>query len=279
MRRIARLYPLYSGCGTLANSGWFPALGSADDVVVSKLRCGYELEHPGNDFVGRSVYFFGDLDPKLTWLFKRVLRPGDTVLDIGANLGMMSLFARSMVGDAGRVIAFEPQPRLAGLMRQSIQRNQIDNIEVCEMALGETDDELILSVPGVNRGSASLVRSLDDVSESYPVPVRRASDLFGEIDVGACRLVKLDVEGFEAVVIAGALDYWREETPDVVVFEFNAGEAFSESEVHHQLRSLDYEFFTMPKRLLRPVIMPVLAEQTGVVVGHDMVAVRRGISI
>ena len=269
---ITRHYPLYSGCGTLANSKMFPSLGGGRAIVIARLRCGLELFAPADDFIGRSVYFFGNLNPKLTWLFKRVLRAGDTVLDIGANLGLMSLHAHNFVKGTGRVIAIEPQPRLVGLLRASLARNQIENIEVHETALGEKNSKMVLSVPGINRGSASLVRTLDDVDETFLVKVRRTSDLLNEIHAGHCRLVKIDVEGFEAEVVAGAMDYWRECPPDVIVFEFNSNEEFTKSTVFRLLASLDYRFFAMPKRIGRPTLKPIPLSVPGAFVGHDVVA-------
>src|SRR5438067_1424811 len=118
-QRACRLYPLFSGCGALANLPLLRRLAPPAGTVTTDLRDGSRIRVRPGDYIGRAVFFFGDLDPKLRWVFSRVLRPGDAALDIGANCGVMSLFAARLVGPAGQVHAFEPQPDLAALLRES----------------------------------------------------------------------------------------------------------------------------------------------------------------
>src|SRR5262249_1996781 len=82
---VTRLYPFMSGRGTLANSAIM-------EKIIPHSAQEYWAPSPGgqvrvrlDDFVGRAVYFFGDLDAKITWAIKRLARPGDCVIDIGAN--------------------------------------------------------------------------------------------------------------------------------------------------------------------------------------------------
>ncbi|MGH7293079.1 MAG: hypothetical protein ACREJT_17790, partial [Myxococcota bacterium] len=129
LRALSRCYPLKSGLGTLASSRPFlRALDGEQGLHWARLRCGAQILVPLDDFVGRALWFFGDLDPKLTWICERLLRPGDTVLDIGANLGLVSLIARERVGASGAVHAFEPQPELVELIGQSARANGFDDI-------------------------------------------------------------------------------------------------------------------------------------------------------
>src|SRR5947208_1901642 len=107
---IAHMYPFYSGCGTIANSRPMDVMAPPLSDLVWARSVGGEVLVPLDDLVGRALYFFGDLDPKLTWVIRRLLEPGDIALDIGANLGFLSLFMAKIVGAHGAVHAFEPNP-------------------------------------------------------------------------------------------------------------------------------------------------------------------------
>ncbi len=74
------------------------ALGQVFRPQEVKLRCGPRILLWPNEHIGRTIYFFGDLEPKLSWVCTRVLRPGDTAVDVGANYGVITLLAAQAVG-------------------------------------------------------------------------------------------------------------------------------------------------------------------------------------
>lgn len=117
--RASRLYPFYSGAGRFANSALFRSLdtsGGPDAIVQVE---GGKALVPAGDHVGRAMRFVGDLDPKVSWVVDRCLRPGYVALDIGANLGLVSLRMAARVGSSGQVHAFEPQPRLISYLEKT----------------------------------------------------------------------------------------------------------------------------------------------------------------
>lgn len=95
---LRKIYPLKSGLGTIANSKVFKRLDGnpMGDIVAKSGR--FDLVVPQDDYVGRSIKYFGDLDKKVTWVVCNVLEPGDTALDIGANLGLVSFQMLDRVG-------------------------------------------------------------------------------------------------------------------------------------------------------------------------------------
>lgn len=276
LRGLARAYPLMSGYGTIANTRLFSwaLAGQQPDWIT--LRCGAQLLSPVDDWVGRSLYYFGDLDPKLSWIFQRFLRPGDVVLDIGANLGVMSLVACDLVGSAGRVHAFEPQPDLARRLGEAAQANGYSWLQVHACGLGDEDASLELTVPADNLGSASFVReSASNMPATHlRVPVRNASGFFEELGLREIRLVKMDVEGFEPVVISGAMDFFRRHPPHAIVFELNDHSmAFPEQRVVQLLTELGYRFYNIPRAIFRMHLREV--PERGY--GHDVLAVRESL--
>jgi FkbM family methyltransferase len=242
----------------------------------TRLRAGPEILVP-LDWVGRALFYFGDLDPKLSWLCRRLLRQGDTMLDIGANIGVMSLIARGLVGPAGSVHAIEPQPHLVELLRESANRNGFENLHVHQCALGAQDQTLELAVPDYNGGAASLIRSLSEYKRvaRIPVAVKHTSTFLDSLNLGRIRLMKIDVEGFEPQVIAGGLRYFETHRPDSIVFELNDHSmAFFEQPVVRLLQTMDYEFLNIPKARLRMRLEPLVRQDQPY--GHDILAIAKG---
>lgn len=214
-----RRYPLCRGHGWLSRHACPDPPCSVDAVEVG-LRSGPRiLVHP-DEFIGRIVFYFGELDPRISWVCRRVLRQGDAIVDVGANYGVVSLLAAQLVGPRGVVHAFEPQPHLAGLLRRSSRRNGFAQLHLHEVALSDTDAELELSIPVGNLGGASLTRSSAS-ARSIHVQVRHSGTAIDQLDLGAIRLLKVDIEGHEAEFLRGAREVLRGCPPDVVVFESN----------------------------------------------------------
>src|SRR5262249_18542532 len=128
--------------------------------------------------------------------FRRVLRPGDTVVDVGANVGTLTLTAAALVGPEGRVWAIEPHPRPLRYLCANVALNGFANVRTVHAAAGESD--------GLLRLTDSRLDDQNRVSADGPgvsVPVRRLDDVVPE---GPVRLLKIDVEGFELFVLRGA---------------------------------------------------------------------------
>lgn len=129
-----------------------------------------------------------------------MLRPGDVVVDVGANIGYVSCLAALQVGPSGRVVAVEPADDNLAVLRANVRRNRLDNVEVIAAAAGRQADTRDLFM----RGGCSAVNSLyprscyAEVTRVVPVPVVALDDL-----VGAANLVKIDVEGAELDVLGG----------------------------------------------------------------------------
>jgi FkbM family methyltransferase len=192
-----------------------------DGSVEVQLRSGPHIFVRADEHIGRTVYYFGDLEPKLSWVCARVLRPGDTAVDVGANYGVITLLAAHAVGAAGCVHAFEPQPVVAALLRRSVARNEMAQVVVHEVALSDADGRLDLQVPDHNLGAASLSRALDGPGSTFTVDVRTSGPYLADLDLGPIRLLKIDIEGHEPAFLRGARDFLKASAPDVIVFESN----------------------------------------------------------
>jgi FkbM family methyltransferase len=268
-RRVCHAYPLMSGMGLIANTAPFRFLADGPDPdVVARLRGGGIMHARLDDFVGRSVFYFGDLDPKIRWVCKRVLRPGDVVIDVGANIGMITLAAARLVGPTGSVHAVEPQDDLAQRIRRSAALNRYGHVTVHSMALSNTTGTMTLTIPADNAGEASLEPGLVD-GRRATVRVERTDEFLRSTGGGNVRLLKLDVEGHEAAVLEGAGSALAENGPDVILFEELGLPAGAQASVR-LLRDAGYRVLAIPRAKVRLRLVPVSRAGDA----HDFVALR-----
>lgn len=128
-----------------------------------------------------------------------LLRPGDFVLDVGANVGTLCLPAARRVGPGGRVLAIEPTPRTAAVLRRSLALNAVEEwVEVLQSAAGEAEGQGRLAVSSTLTHNSLL--PLEDTSDHVEVTIRPLDACVPQGQV--VDLVKLDVEGAE-------LQAWR----------------------------------------------------------------------
>jgi len=154
---------------------------------------------------------------------RALLKLGDTFLDIGSNFGYYSLLAATLVGPRGAVHAFEPQPRVAALLRRNACENDLRQITVHQTALGEAPGALTMYLPrGGQSGLATLRPDAPWLSQraaqTIQVPVARLDDLARAQMIAQVRALKIDAEGYELPILRGAMELLQRCWP-VVFFE------------------------------------------------------------
>lgn len=175
--------------------------------------------------IGGNVILGAYEKPETRWIEDRV-RAGDTVVDIGANIGYFTMLMAHAVGPAGRVFAFEPVDENADLLERSVLENRYDDrVVTYRMAVGKTTGQAALATLSLEAGSQNsggsflLERSaVPPGHEKRTVPVSRLDDMpLG----GRVKLIKIDVEGAEPLVFEGARRLLREDAP-WILSEINA---------------------------------------------------------
>jgi FkbM family methyltransferase len=181
----------------------------------------------------------------------RWLKPGMTAIDIGANLGVYSLAMADRVGPAGQVFAIEPASASRELLLRSRALNRADNLAVIGVALSDDDRTGFLAF-----GASSELNALSAArGPGESVPVTSLDRLGAKLGWSAPDFVKIDAEGEEERILAGAGDFFARHSP-LVLFEIKAGDA-----VNERLRAA---FPAMGYRLYRqlggePVLVPLAA--------------------
>ena len=220
IRLLCQLYPIYSGPAKIANSILFRYLSkTSNPIVLTKLRDGSPILVNLNDFIGRTIYYFGDYDLKVTEICRRLLRPGDTVVDVGANCGVVTIYSSRLVGPKGHIYAIEPQPDLAVLIQKSAAIGGYSQVSVHSIALSDCDGTMNLAIPEDNSGKATLMLRNKFPYKTIQVQTKKASDYISSLSLGLIHLMKVDAEGYEYIIIKDVLESLRERSPDIILFE------------------------------------------------------------
>ena len=181
--------------------------------------------------------------------FRSVLRPGDTVLDIGANFGLYAILAARLVGREGRVLAFEPDPANLRYLRLNMLLNRQPRIEVLPVALGDEEGETEFIC--VSQGAYSALKVAEVPGDTSAIRVRQATldAIAASEQLNSVDFIKMDVEGAELLVLQGGEDFFRKVPRALVMCEFNDNRAaaygHTSREVYRWLREREYRWFRL----------------------------------
>lgn len=169
--------------------------------------------------IEKKIYLTGTYEKGLLHVIDNLIGPGDIVVDAGANIGLISVFCGLRVSKSGLVIAFEPHPETAQILRRNIAINQLNQVQVFERALGSKPGTAkIYSNLQINRGAASMV-DFKEGAPSFKIQVDVLDDVLSSIQHEKVNLLKIDVEGFEMEVLKGALNLLSKEDGPILVIE------------------------------------------------------------
>ena len=139
-------------------------------------------------------------EPTVEKAIRSLLRPGDTFVDAGANIGFYTVLASQLAGADGHVIAFEMIPTTADILRSHVTQNDCANVTIVEGALAEASGKVLkASIMSGKSGQASIVRS-NGTNEIEVETVVLAEQL---ADYPSIRLIKMDLEGAELGALKG----------------------------------------------------------------------------
>ena len=171
-------------------------------------RYGWMLYNARDQFVGRSFDLYGEFSELECEAFGKLIKPGQTVYDVGANIGAHTLAFARLVGPTGLVAAFEPQRIVFQMLCANVALNGLSRVwtiwAACGRGLGQA------KVPSLDHRKVNNVGGLSLVGapEGESVPTMPLD----EVTAPACHFIKIDVEGMEGEVIAGAektIAKWR----------------------------------------------------------------------
>lgn len=152
-----------------------------------------------------------------TAFVRSVVQPGESAIDIGANVGWYSSLLAELVGPQGRVIAFEPNPAAVRLLRALA--HDYPQLQVIASAVGEGAGEVTLYIP--NDAGSACVQPLADAVRSVICPIIVLDDFLRTSRVRQVTFVKCDAEGAELPILRGALELINGPQPPIWMLEMS----------------------------------------------------------
>lgn len=219
MRRLAkklrifvdsiRFYGLRRTVGHVLRSLAFDLLRATGRSTVTGRFLGHpmllDLRRGG---ISRTLYIYGERETDLVLLLKEVLRPGDLVVDVGANIGTYVLLESRLVAPGGRILAVEPDPRNLELLRKNVAAAGLEEmVEVRQEAVSCKSMPMRLGLHEKSNLNALLDNETPvehDLAQSIPVQAVGLAELLAR--TGPPALVRMDIEGHEAPVLERLAD-------------------------------------------------------------------------
>ncbi len=227
---------------TMANGAWL-AIRPEEGLLVSET-------------VGWTCFTRRVWDPHVEACIRKILLPGQSAIDVGANLGYFTAVMAQCVGPSGRVWAFEPVPETYELLTLCKSLNDYAHVTPLRVALGAANGSIEITYDRRHSGIATM-HPEHVAGDAQRVELRTLDTLIstGEVQP-APDLVKVDVEGHELDVLRGARNTIAEASP-LIVFEFNERAArvagWTLAQLAELLRSLgDYSFSLVDDRGTHP---------------------------
>jgi FkbM family methyltransferase len=198
----------------------------------------------------------GNYEPSTGDIIRMSLKPGDTALDVGANIGVHTLRMAQSVGANGKVLACEPLPHLQTKLKNNVLLNRYEDIvEIIPKALSDYNGKTKIKaeVSSFNQGTGRM-----DTDGDIETEVIQGDDLLNQKDIEQLALIKIDVEGFEMKVIEGLKESIGKYKPRIIV-EYDAEYwkmcNSSWQDLSKILKKIGYTFYRIDH--------PILTEITG----------------
>jgi FkbM family methyltransferase len=183
---------------------------------IIRVAGGVLMELDTSDFLQRELYVFRDFEPAITHEIKKRLKPGDTFVDIGANVGFYSLIAAQA---ACKVYAFEPAPKTRSILERNLRLNGAKDVTAIEVALSDAAGEGELFLDAKNNSGAASLRRSPNSGNSVSITLDTYDHFSAVNALPNPALIKIDVEGAELEVLRGAAGLFQQSAPSHIFVE------------------------------------------------------------
>ena len=235
LRLYTRYFPVTKGKMRLVRT-FSPYVRRDGETRIARSRYGYLMKCTLNDWIQWQVYYLGDYLGEAR--FARYLisgsRPGETFIDIGANVGHYTLLMSRELGSDGRVYSFEPLGSTFTRLVENIDLNEATNVVASQVAIGSSTGTVNIDlVDEDNIGAARVVATTDDQSANS-VESSTLDEKLRDEDLQDLRFLKMDIEGYEFEALKGAVQTLKQFKPICLI------------EIHREQLSI---FGTTPEEL------------------------------
>jgi FkbM family methyltransferase len=203
----------------------------------------------------RDLYYLGEYESGTVKVLEACLRTGDTFIDVGANIGFISMVAANLIAD-GRLLAFEPHPQTFEMLKINLANLATStNVQLFNLALGSYSGEGVLfDHLEISRGSASMLSPSDSEQPGIPVRVETLDNLIERERIDNVRMLKVDVEGYELDVLKGACKLLSSHRAPILCLEYSRSLSATQGDAYDYILDVNpgYYVFKLQKRKVLP---------------------------
>ena len=198
------------------------ATRKGQQIIREINSCKMHLDPIIDDGLCRYLTVAGRREEYITEAVKKVIKPGDIICDLGANIGYYALFESKLAGNDGFVYAIEPVPETMALLKENVKLNNLNNIEYYEQGIGDRDGTATMYVSKwLNRSQMKEVDNPNRKLVDHEIEVKvNTLDTFIK-DKKYPSLIRMDVEGFEYEIFKGMDSLFKVNKPLIIVMEFH----------------------------------------------------------
>jgi FkbM family methyltransferase len=195
-------------------------------VVTAPIANGMLMELHTSEFLQRVMLASGSWEPSISAVVERLVRPGDTFVDVGANVGYYTLLAAPVVGPTGHMYAFEPAESIFARLSRNLELNGLGWVHARRVGVGAA--RAVATVEPGPPGKSGETRLTQLAAEPPPadasesavetITILPLTELLDGLDATRPAVIKIDVEGLEPDVLAGFEPLLRDALPELALF-------------------------------------------------------------
>lgn len=252
---LLRSWPFPRGAGRIIDR-LFSNLLFTDEIAEVTTTDRFKITVMPNELIGRHIYLTGEFDRSTVEMLFTLAKSGDTLLDVGANIGYVSACFLTQVAGS-HVIAVEPQPAVVDLLRKNLSPFD-GRYQILPVALSGKDGTGYLHIDTRNRGASKIVN--EGGPGTQVVEMWSADKMLAASNPSKIDLIKLDVEGHEEQVLAALRPALEQFRPRAILFEDQTNKSAPNQPIGLLLHSAGYEIFGLKKHLTKLHLKRIVSE-------------------
>lgn len=186
------------------------------------------------DLATRHVQIRGSIDLSMEWIIRRYVKQGTVAVDVGANVGFLSLCMAEQVGNIGKVYSIEPNINLHSYIKELLYLNAIKNVQIVHCACSDAEGPVRFEIDESDHSKSRI-----GDKGKYEIKAMPLDTILAEND-NIISFIKVDVEGHEPSVLAGAITTLKTHRP-TLVFETGAHSESDISKINNILEETQYD--------------------------------------
>lgn len=175
--------------------------GDERSLYLTKSKDFFWLNETG--YIDQNIIKTGIFEPQSTEAVKRLVKKGDIVLDIGANIGYYCIILSKLVGNEGKVIAFEPTEHFGKILKMNLEANEVTNVEVVNIGLSDKEQQLEIDI-GPSSATLHSPLGYDIIEAKEVIKLTTLDNFVQQHDIKKIDFIKIDVDGHEPYFFKGA---------------------------------------------------------------------------